>query len=62
MFIICIEEDDDDNDHVNINNIVKPLWFKRDVCKWTKKPCYTFTSEYWDCKQKQDWSRCSSLF
>ncbi|VVC28920.1 Oxysterol-binding protein,Oxysterol-binding protein, conserved site,Pleckstrin homology domain,PH [Cinara cedri] len=56
------EEDDDENFDENVNSAVKPLWFKRDVCKWTNKPCYTFTHEYWECKQKQDWTRCPSLF
>ncbi|XP_025407950.1 oxysterol-binding protein 1 isoform X2 [Sipha flava] len=56
------EEDDDDNIQENVNSTVKPLWFKRDVCKWTKKPCYNFTHEYWECKQKKDWTRCPSIF
>ncbi|XP_015370661.1 PREDICTED: oxysterol-binding protein 1 [Diuraphis noxia] len=56
------EDEDDDTVQENDNSAIKPLWFKRDVCKWTKKPCFTFTHEYWECKQKGDWSRCPSLF
>ncbi|XP_050441329.1 oxysterol-binding protein 1 isoform X3 [Adelges cooleyi] len=56
------EDDDEDADQENVKSVVKPAWFKRDLCKWTKTPCYIFTNEYWECKQKQDWSRCPSLF
>ncbi|XP_050525587.1 oxysterol-binding protein 1 isoform X2 [Daktulosphaira vitifoliae] len=54
--------DDEDTDQENVKSLVKPFWFKKDVCKWTKKSCYIFTDEYWSCKQKQDWTRCPSLF
>lgn len=61
IYILFLEADDDDLEE-NVNNAVKPFWFKRDVCKWTKKPCYTYSNEYWECKQKGDWTRCPSLF
>lgn len=63
MLLYLTEEDDDDNIEENINSAtIKPLWFKRDICKWTKKPCFTYTHEYWEYKEKKDWTKCPSLF
>ena len=40
----------------------QPRWFKKTIDKFTGNPIHEFTKEYWDCKQKQDWSRCPDIY
>ncbi len=40
----------------------EPLWFKKVIDPYTNQPIHVFKNEYWDCKKKQDWKRCSDLF
>lgn len=39
-----------------------PSWFKIQTDSITGNPIHTFTNEYWDCKEKKDWSRCPDIF
>ena len=39
-----------------------PKWFKIQKCPITSEEGYVFTNEYWDCKAKQDWSRCEHIY
>lgn len=40
----------------------KPKWFQKQHDPFTESDMHLYTNEYWDCKQKQDWSRCPSIF
>lgn len=63
-------DDDDDIDkmmRLQASNAHKssdpePAWFKRTIDPFTNLPIHVFKNEYWDCKAKQDWSRCPDLF
>jgi hypothetical protein len=37
-------------------------WFKKQHDSLTDSEMHIYTNEYWDCKQKQDWSRCDDIF
>ncbi|CAF2975068.1 unnamed protein product [Rotaria socialis] len=37
-------------------------WFKRQHDPLTDSEMHIYTNEYWECKQKQDWSRCDDIF
>ncbi|CAF0742755.1 unnamed protein product [Didymodactylos carnosus] len=37
-------------------------WFKKKQDDLTQSEMHIFTNEYWDCKAKQDWSRCPDLY
>lgn len=39
-----------------------PCWFEQTKCEVTGETCYRFTDEYWSCKEKKDWLRCTSIF
>jgi hypothetical protein len=39
-----------------------PAWFKRTVDPYTNQMVYLCNDEYWDCKERKDWSRCPDLF
>lgn len=39
-----------------------PAWFKMGTDEITGAPIYRYTQEYWDCKQRQDWSRCPDIY
>ncbi|XP_033210277.1 oxysterol-binding protein 1 isoform X2 [Belonocnema kinseyi] len=40
----------------------EPLWFKKQEDRFTDSLCHIYNGEYWDCKNKQDWSRCPNIF
>lgn len=40
----------------------EPNWFKKSKDPITEKHVYMFTNEYWQCKEKQDWSRCPDIY
>ena len=41
---------------------VESIWFRKSLDAYTNETRYVFTDEYWDCKAKQDWSKCPHLF
>jgi len=43
-------------------DIFQPKWFKKQHDPLTDSDIHVFTNEYWNCKLKQDWSRCDDLF
>lgn len=43
-------------------DIFQPKWFKKQHDSLTDSDIHVFTNEYWNCKLKQDWSRCDDLF
>ncbi|XP_014209543.1 oxysterol-binding protein 1 isoform X2 [Copidosoma floridanum] len=40
----------------------EPMWFKKQEDPFTNSLCHVYTGEYWDCKSKQDWSRCPKIY
>lgn len=40
----------------------EPLWFKKQEDPFTDSLCHMYNGEYWECKNKQDWSRCPNIF
>ncbi|KAK2100403.1 hypothetical protein P7K49_021751 [Saguinus oedipus] len=40
----------------------KALWFERKKDPVTKELTHIYRGEYWDCKEKQDWSSCPDIF
>ncbi|CAJ0918506.1 unnamed protein product, partial [Mesorhabditis belari] len=40
----------------------EPLWFAKEQDETTGDTLHKFTSEYWECKTRCDWSRCPDLF
>ncbi|KAI6203217.1 hypothetical protein M3Y94_00531100 [Aphelenchoides besseyi] len=40
----------------------KPAWFEKRQDPLTGDIYHMFTSEYWQCKKNQDWSRCPAIF
>ena len=40
----------------------EPKWFRKQHDPLTDSQIHIYTNEYWDCKQKQDWSRCHDIF
>ncbi|XP_044740624.1 oxysterol-binding protein 1 [Chrysoperla carnea] len=39
-----------------------PLWFKKEEDPATGMIAHVYQHEYWDCKVRQDWSRCPDIF
>ena len=39
-----------------------PTWFKRAIDSYTNETIFTFSNEYWECKAKQNWHKCPSIF
>ena len=37
-------------------------WFKKQHDPLTDSEMHIYTQEYWECKQKQDWTRCDDIF
>jgi hypothetical protein len=37
-------------------------WFKKTIDPYTNQPIHVYNNEYWECKEKQDWSRCPDIF
>ncbi|VDM97624.1 unnamed protein product [Thelazia callipaeda] len=40
----------------------RPLWFEKRFDSCVGTPRYIYQGQYWICKQKKDWSRCSDLY
>ncbi|XP_018401592.1 PREDICTED: oxysterol-binding protein 1 isoform X2 [Cyphomyrmex costatus] len=40
----------------------EPLWFRKKQDPYTDSRCYVYNGEYWDHKNKGDWSRCPNIF
>lgn len=40
----------------------EPLWFKKQTDPYTGSLCHMYNHEYWQCKEKGDWSRCPNIF
>lgn len=40
----------------------EPLWFKKTTDPITGNPVHIYTQEYWQCKDRQDWSRCPDIY
>ena len=40
----------------------KAKWFTKQYDPLTNSEMHVFTHEYWQCKSKQDWSRCDDIF
>ncbi|XP_044578176.1 oxysterol-binding protein 1 isoform X2 [Cotesia glomerata] len=40
----------------------EPVWFSKQEDKITGSLCHTYNHEYWECKNKGDWSRCPNIF
>ncbi|XP_050689095.1 oxysterol-binding protein 1-like [Eriocheir sinensis] len=39
-----------------------PQWFCKETDDVTGALIFRYTHEYWDCKERQDWSRCPDIF
>nr|XP_045616537.1 oxysterol-binding protein 1-like isoform X3 [Procambarus clarkii] len=39
-----------------------PTWFRKETDEATGALIFRYTHEYWDCKERQDWSRCPDIF
>ncbi|KAK9496721.1 hypothetical protein O3M35_013014 [Rhynocoris fuscipes] len=44
------------------SNEFNPLWFELGKDTVTGEPLYIYKGTYWDCKDKQHWSKCPNLF
>uniref|UniRef100_A0ABD2VTM9 PH domain-containing protein n=1 Tax=Trichogramma kaykai TaxID=54128 RepID=A0ABD2VTM9_9HYME len=40
----------------------EPIWFKKQHDHFTDSLCHMYSGQYWDCKSKQDWTRCPNIF
>lgn len=40
----------------------EPVWFNKEKEEDTDNVIHTYGGQYWDCKTKQDWSKCPSIF
>ncbi|ELW66913.1 Oxysterol-binding protein 1 [Tupaia chinensis] len=40
----------------------KALWFERKKDPVTKELTHIYRGEYWECKEKQDWTSCPDIF
>lgn len=43
-------------------NEYKPVWFRKQEDPTTGTLVHVYQHEYWQCKSKQDWSRCPNIF
>lgn len=39
-----------------------PKWFQQEEDVQTGGVIHAFTGEYWQCKEKHDWSRCPDIY
>ncbi|CAF4690525.1 unnamed protein product [Rotaria sp. Silwood1] len=44
------------------HNSYDAKWFKKQHDSLTDSEMHIYTNQYWECKQKQDWSRCDDIF
>ena len=40
----------------------EPTWFNREKDEQNNSYIYRYKGDYWECKEKQDWSRCPDIF
>lgn len=40
----------------------EPAWFKQEKDPATNEMMYIYKGNYWDAKDKQDWSKCPQIF
>ncbi|XP_076363799.1 oxysterol-binding protein 1-like isoform X2 [Tachypleus tridentatus] len=40
----------------------EPIWFKKETDPVTGNPVHIYQGNYWECKEKQDWSACQNIF
>jgi len=40
----------------------EPNWFIKEKDPFTGSPVFVYNGNYWECKKKQDWSRCPDIF
>lgn len=40
----------------------EPIWFNQEREIGTDNVIHVFRGQYWDCKAKQDWSKCPPIF
>lgn len=40
----------------------EPVWFKKINDPYTNQPIHVFKNEYWDCKMRNDWSKCPDIY
>jgi hypothetical protein len=43
-------------------DLYQSKWFKKQYDSLTDSDIHVYTNEYWECKSKQDWSRCDDIF
>ena len=43
-------------------DLYKSKWFKKQHDAFTDAEIHVFTNEYWECKAKQDWARCDTIY
>jgi oxysterol-binding protein 1 len=48
--------------HVDEHESYQSKWFRKQHDTFTDSDMHIYTNEYWECKQKQDWSRCENIF
>ena len=47
----------------NADNVThNPKWFEKQTCELVGDEVWVFKGEYWECKERQDWTRCPVLF
>jgi len=39
-----------------------PKWFVQEEDATTGSVIHQYTGDYWQCKEKQDWSRCPDIY
>lgn len=40
----------------------EPIWFAKQQEEGTENLVHVYKGDYWDCKAKQDWTRCPNIF
>lgn len=40
----------------------QPVWFEKRTDDTTGESTYVYKGGYWEAKERQDWSQCSSIF
>jgi len=40
----------------------EPSWFKKQLDPYTNQCLHMYTRDYWECRDKADWSRCPDIF
>jgi len=40
----------------------EPIWFKEGTCKTSGLKLHLYQGEYWEKREKQDWSKCPTIF